>query len=135
MLWWQHGEYKLEDDNTITMTPWASDGRVQTQSRCNGNSEARVYYYNEKTVFKSYALQVRVNPARPDQGANMALITQAFDGAKNPPMYLIAKPPSMLPTEPLTGTNDFGQTVGRRRSFVPPQARDAVAKGLEEELA
>lgn len=103
------------------MKPWGTDGRIQTQSRCSGNSEAQVYYYNEKQGFSSYALQVRVNPARPDAGANMALITQALTGEKNPPLYLIAKPPNMLPTQTLTGTNGTGQTVGRR-GFIPPHA-------------
>lgn len=122
MLWWQHGKYTINDDDTITMLPWATDGRVQTQTRCSGSSEAQVYYYNEKGTFKSFHVQVRVNPAKPKEGANLALITQAFDGAKNPPMYLIARPPSMLPTQVLTGTNSSGSTVGRR-SFIPPHAQ------------
>lgn len=110
------------------MTPWSTDGRVQTQTRCGGTTEAQVYYYNEKGTFKSADVQVRVNPAKPKEGANLALITQAFDGAKNPPMYLIARPPNMLPTQVLTGTNSSGQTVGRRRSFIPAQAIEKRSK-------
>lgn len=31
-------------------------------------------------------------------------------------MYLIARPPNMLPTHTLTGTNSTGQTSSRKRS-------------------
>lgn len=134
VLWWQHGKYKINDDDTITMTPWATDGRVQTQTRCGGTTEAQVYYYNEKGTFKSWDVQVRVNPAKPKEGANFALITQAFDGAKNPPMYLIARPPNMLPTQVLTGTNSSGSTVGRR-SFIPAQVQSVEKRSKSSAMA
>lgn len=36
---------------------------------------------------------------------NYALGLTKFDGSAMPPMYLIARPPNMLPTQLLTGIN------------------------------
>lgn len=53
------------------------------------------------------------------------------DGAPLPPLYLIAKPPNMLPTHTLTGTNSTGQTSTRRRRSVTSLLKRLV-KGESE---
>ncbi|WWC71870.1 uncharacterized protein I206_105829 [Kwoniella pini CBS 10737] len=110
VLIWQHGTYTLEDDGSMKMTPFSSDGRVQVQDPCAATTDI-ITYYNEPTTMTDWGIIVD-----PDTG-NYQLRLNRYDGAKLPYMNLIAKPPNMLPTQVLTGVNASGQTNTRKRSL------------------
>ncbi|KAK6909559.1 hypothetical protein L486_00789 [Kwoniella mangroviensis CBS 10435] len=110
VLIWQHGTYTLEDDGSIVLHPFGSDGRVQVQDPCAATTNI-ITYYDEVTTFKDWGIIVD-----PDTG-NYQLRLNKFDGSKLPYMNLIAKPPNMLPTQTLTGVNASGQTNTRKRSL------------------
>ncbi|WWC91578.1 uncharacterized protein L201_006524 [Kwoniella dendrophila CBS 6074] len=110
VLIWQHGTYTLENDGSITLKPFGSDGRVQVQDPCAATTNI-ITYYDEKTTFKDWGIIVD-----PDTG-NYQLRLNRYDGAKLPYMNLVAKPPNMLPTQVLTGVNASGQTNTRKRSL------------------
>lgn len=87
------------------------------QNRC-APTTTQLFVYNEKTTFKDWGITVDQSTAR------YALRLNAWDGAKLPPLYQIANPPNMLPTEPLTGTNvslcSCGQADNRTRDSSTP---------------
>lgn len=107
---WQHGTYTLEDDGSLVLNPFGADGRIQVQDPCAATTNI-ITYYDQVTTYADWGIVVDI-----DSG-NYALKMNRFDGAKMPPMFLIAKPPNMLPTQYLTGTNASGQTNSRKRSF------------------
>jgi len=108
-IFWQHGTYGLNDNGSMTLYPFASDGRIQVQDPCAAVTNI-ITYYNQQTLYADWGITV-------DQvtGSN-TLSLNRFDGAKMPPMHLIFLPPNMLPTQILTGVNATGQTQTRKRS-------------------
>lgn len=145
-IFWQHGEYRFNPNGSITLYPFGSDGRIQVQNRCAAVTNI-ITYYNQQVRFTSPHFIDTSVPAKnrlrhmvcccyvmltdgaqtllsnwgitvePSTG-RYRLITNRFDGAKMPYMYLIAKPPNMLPTQVLTGRNASGQTITRRKRNV-----------------
>lgn len=109
-LIFQHGTYEFKGDSLV-LHPFSADGRIQVQNACTPIT-TNVYYYDETETFKDWGIII-------DQStANYVLKLNAFDGRKLAPLYLVAKPPNMLPTQPLYGTNETGQIVARKRSPV-----------------
>ncbi|TXT11126.1 hypothetical protein VHUM_01877 [Vanrija humicola] len=104
---WQHGTYIFSGDGLI-MTPYPDDGRIQVQDPCAPVSN-QITYYKEEMTMKNWAIVVDGLTGR------YTLNLNGFDGSPVAPLYLIARPPNMLPTHPLIGTNSSGQTNTRRR--------------------
>lgn len=95
---WQHGTYTLNDNGSISLYPFGSDGRIQVQDPCAATTNI-ITYYDQFTWYADWGITIDTTTA------NYVLRLNRFDGAKMPPMYLTAKPPNMLPTQILTGTN------------------------------
>lgn len=110
-IYWQHGRYTLNNNGSITLVPFSTDGRIQVQNRCAAVTNI-ITYYDQHVVFSNWGITVEPSTGR------YRLIVNRFDGAKLPYMYLTAKPPNMLPTQILTGRNASGQTITRKRSVV-----------------
>jgi len=106
---WQHGKYELNNNGSITLFPFASDGRIQVQDPCAAVTNV-ITTYNQITLYADWRITVD------SFKSNYMLQLNRFDGAKMPPMYMIANPPNMLPTVVLTGANATGQ-ASRRRSL------------------
>ncbi|KAL1409970.1 Reversal of tor2 lethality [Vanrija albida] len=106
---WQHGTYTFEGDG-LKLTPFESDGRIQVQDPCAAVTN-QITYYNQIMTMKNWGVSIDPLTAR------YTLNLFGFDGAPVPPLYLIARPPNMLPTHTLTGTNSTGQTSTRRRRY------------------
>jgi len=100
---WQHGTYTINANNSITLNPFASDGRQQVQDMCAANSNI-IQQFNQTTLFLNWNIYMD-----PQRGAKLQLYR--FDGAPLSPMYLIAQTPNMLPTTTLTGNVTTGQTA------------------------
>ncbi|KAK4689341.1 hypothetical protein P7C73_g752, partial [Tremellales sp. Uapishka_1] len=110
-IFWQHGTYGLNDNGSLTLYPFGTDGRIQVQDPCAAVTNI-ITYYNQQTLYADWGIIIDT------QSANYVLNLNRFDGAKMPPMYLVAKPPNMLPTQILTGVNASGQTQTRKRSVM-----------------
>ncbi|KAI3625268.1 hypothetical protein CBS9595_000629 [Malassezia furfur] len=83
VLLWQHGNYTIHQNNSITMTPFGPDGRQQVSKpeEFMQRYEITTYlHYNQPT----YKLQL-----------------YDFDGSMKPSMYLKYRPAAMYPTMPL----------------------------------
>lgn len=113
-IYWQHGTYTLNNNGSITLRPFASDGRIQVQDPCAATTNI-ITYYNNQVLFSDWGIVVDPSSGR------YILNLNRYDGAKMARMFLTAKPPNMLPTQVLTGVNASGQTnTRRRRSFTSP---------------
>ncbi|KAK0545342.1 Reversal of tor2 lethality [Tilletia horrida] len=102
-LIWQHGTYELYRNGSIGLTPFPQDGYVAIINPCANPSNPQItsYKYQQFTLISQWYNYVDPYPMFPDiQGKSAyALQTFAFDGQKNPLMWLLNRPPSMLPTE------------------------------------
>lgn len=120
-IYWQHGRYQLNSNGSMTLIPFSTDGRIQVQNRCAAVTNI-ITYYDQHTVMQDWGITVEPSTGR------YRLILNRFDGAKLPYMYLIAKPPNMLPTQILTGRNASGQTITRKRSVADLFKRSAAPR-------
>ncbi|KAL8952275.1 MAG: hypothetical protein Q9222_001806 [Ikaeria aurantiellina] len=115
VIQWQHGKYHKASNNSLILNPFAVDGRQLMSDPCTyGNA---VYTrYHQQEIFKQY--EVLVNPY--DKATRLNLF--GWDGAPMNPMYLVYKPPQMLPTQTLnptsapaaTGTQPSGTSNSKR---------------------
>jgi hypothetical protein len=91
LMQWQHGTYSKESNGSLVLTPFAVDGRQLLSSPCTGDYS--VYNrYNQTEVFRSY--RVYNDPFH----NVLRLDLYQWDGTPVNTLYLIYKPPEMLPT-------------------------------------
>lgn len=93
---WQHGTYTLNSNGSITLNPFAPDGRQQVQDMCAAKSNL-IQQFNQTTLFSNWNIYQ-------DTTKGYKLQIYAFDGAPMSPMYQVSTTPNMLPTELLTNT-------------------------------
>ncbi|KAK7206627.1 protein ROT1 [Myxozyma melibiosi] len=97
VLQFQHGEYVLNSNGSISMFPIAVDGRQLYSDPCTSNSSDYTRYsqfelYSEwNIVIDSYRGQYRLN-------------LYEWDGTPVRPLYLAYRPPLMLPTVTMNPT-------------------------------
>lgn len=96
IVFYQHGKYALETNGSIILTPFSADGRIQVQDPCAAKTNI-ITTYDQTTLYSSWTIQIDTLKN------NYALQLAKFDGAPMMPMYLVARPPNMLPTTQLTG--------------------------------
>ncbi|PLW11861.1 hypothetical protein PCANC_16097 [Puccinia coronata f. sp. avenae] len=94
---WQHGRYTLESNGSLTTQPIEADGRIQIQDPCAAQTSIITYYY-QPGLYQTWQIY---NDAHHNT-YNLQL--QAFDNALFPRLYLVTRPPDMLPTNQLTTT-------------------------------
>lgn len=112
IIWWHHGTYTLNNNGSISLSPFPGDGRIQVQNPCAAVTNV-ITYYDQFTLYADWGIVIDYTTG------NYQLRMNRFDGAKLPYMDLIARPANMLPTQPLTGVNASGQTIQtRKRSLV-----------------
>ncbi|KAH9810849.1 chaperone for protein-folding within the ER, fungal-domain-containing protein [Melampsora americana] len=95
---WQHGRYTFENNGSLTMQPIKADGRIQVQDPCAAQTSMITYYY-QPGLYQSWQIYNDVH----HNTYNLQL--QAFDNALFPRLYLVARPPNMLPTIQLTSNS------------------------------
>lgn len=117
---WQHGKYQLNNNGSITLYPFGSDGRIQVQDPCAAVTNV-ITTYDQITLYADWGITVD------SIKANYKLQLNRFDGAKMPPLYLIANPPNMLPTVVLTGVNATGQASRRSLDETSPFKKRSAA--------
>lgn len=94
---WQHGSYRFENNGSLTMQPIEADGRIQVQDPCAAQTSVITNYF-QPGLYQSWQIYNDVH----HNTFNLQL--QAFDNALFPRLYLVSRPPDMLPTNQLTNT-------------------------------
>ncbi|KAL1976739.1 hypothetical protein VTN31DRAFT_3021 [Thermomyces dupontii] len=98
IMLWQHGTYSVDSNGSLVLTPFASDGRQLLSDPCA--SDTSVYSrYNQTERFRSYRVST-------DAYHNvLRLDLEQFDGSPIQPLYIVYRPPEMLPTTTLNPTH------------------------------
>ncbi|CAD6505884.1 BgTH12-06816 [Blumeria graminis f. sp. triticale] len=109
ILQFQHGTFTQNSDGSLSLTPFADDGR-QLQSDPCANRHSLYTRYNQSETMQKYQLSI-------DSYTKMKrLDLYQFDGTPVVPLYLAYSPPQMLPTitmNPVAKTN----SKNRKRSI------------------
>ncbi|RJE26856.1 hypothetical protein PHISCL_00768 [Aspergillus sclerotialis] len=109
IMQWQHGNFTVNSNGSLTLTPYAVDGRQLLSDPCK-NDVGRYTMYNQTELFQSFSVST-------DKFHGVKrLDLYAFDGAPMNPMYLVQKPPEMLPTTTLNLAPT--ETARRKRHYV-----------------
>lgn len=91
---WQHGGWESLDNGSIILNPIAIDGRLQVQDPCAAQSNV-IFQFNTTVLISSWRIF-----SDPQRGPKLQMYQ--YNGAPYSPMYLVANPPNMLPTETLS---------------------------------
>ncbi|KHJ33111.1 putative protein rot1 [Erysiphe necator] len=120
ILQFQHGKFIENLDGSLTLTPFAVDGRQLVSNPC---SKHAVYTrYNQSELMKNYRVSIDSYMKIP------RLDLHKFDGAKLPPMYLAYKPPQMLPTVTL---NPISRSTSSVKKVKRTSEQKHIIEGLE----
>jgi hypothetical protein len=84
---WQHGTYSLPGNGSLILQPFAVDGRQLTSTPCT-YGESIYERYEQPELMKSYQV-----------------LTDPYHNVPINPMFLLASPPEMLPTQTLNPTS------------------------------
>lgn len=74
---WQHGTYRLNNNGSISVYPFGSDGRIQVQNPCAAVTNV-ITYYDQWTQFADWGIIIDYTTG------NYQLRLNRFDGAKLP---------------------------------------------------
>lgn len=124
VMQWQHGTYSLPGNGSLILQPFAVDGRQLTSTPCT-YGESVYERYDQPELMKSY--QVLTDPYHNVPRLNL----YRFDGSPINPMFLLASPPEMLPTQTLNPTvaaapAATGKSRVKRAAEPEPAAQKAV---------
>lgn len=100
-LIWQHGNYTIHRNNSMTLTPFKTDGLQQYTDTCK-HEEDKIDFYSQPEFMKSFEITTYKHYALgADPQWSYKLQLYEFDGNPKPPMYLHYRPPLMYPTQPM----------------------------------
>lgn len=95
-LIWQHGNYTMSSNGSLTLTPFAGDGRQLIQDGCSRESSSIIPYDQEEYMRGFY---IRQEWHYGSGGYYLELLQ--FDGTPKPWLWQVYNPPNMLPTQQL----------------------------------
>ena len=96
-LKWQHGTYTLEGSN-IHMKPYEGDGAIQVMGKCE-DPQVKMDYYSENEIGANITVYTDTDIVFYSELDSMKVLQMhAFDGRPLPKMYLLYRPPRMMPT-------------------------------------
>lgn len=125
-LTFQHGKYEVNGSNSLILNPFAVDGRQLVSDPCNQtNEEAEYTRYHQKEIYQKYEVLVD------DYYGRYRLNLYQFDGTPMAPMYLVYKPPQMLPTQTMNPTGDGSSSSKKRRGIDDRSVRNKVRRALK----
>ncbi|MCJ1370687.1 Reversal of tor2 lethality [Loxospora ochrophaea] len=93
----QHGTFQIGSNGSLTLNPYSVDGRQLLSQPCEFQNSI-LTRYNQTEFFQRY------DPYIDPYHNIMRLDLYQFDGSPANPMYLVYKPPQMLPTQTLNPT-------------------------------
>ncbi|PWN35962.1 uncharacterized protein FA14DRAFT_49441 [Meira miltonrushii] len=105
-LSWQHGKFTFNANNSLSLSPFPADGFVQVISPCAGQT-VQMFHYSQFELIPMWNIYTDPHPGFQSGGGSAYAMTLYNDGgngqagaAKNV-MWLVERPPAMLPTEQL----------------------------------
>lgn len=122
----QHGTYTLNANGSITLNPFADDGRQQVQDMCAAKSNI-IQQFNQTTLFANWNIYQ-------DTTRGFKLQLYRFDGAPLSPMYQVSTTPNMLPTQILTNTTATTATTNVARNVARNVAISAAPSRKEASI-
>ncbi|KAH8656205.1 chaperone for protein-folding within the ER, fungal-domain-containing protein [Tricladium varicosporioides] len=136
IMQFQHGTVVLNSNLSLSLTPFAVDGRQLQSNPCTSSTMATYTRYNQSELMAKW--QVYIDPYT----KMTRLDLYKFDGSPMNPMFLAYSPPLMLPTvtmnPTLTATTTSGKkakrTAGAAEEMVFPLNKDAkhIKRGIEQ---
>lgn len=84
VIWWQHGTYRLNNNGSISLYPFPSDGRIQVQNPCAAVTNT-ITYYDQWTHYADWGITIDYTTG------NYQLRLNRFDGAKLPYVSLASR--------------------------------------------
>lgn len=119
VLQWVHGNYTLNPNNTISMTPF-QDGFQQIQDPCASQSIIIDPTYNYTEFYSLWTIS-----QDPVTGYKLWLYEQ--DGTPLAPQYLVTASPNMLPTTNLRNvTNSAAPALTTTAGYITQGRRSHV---------
>ncbi|WBW71290.1 ER chaperone Rot1 [Schizosaccharomyces osmophilus] len=106
-LQWQHGSYTINDSKSIILSPIRGDGRQLQSDPCNFKNYSSYTRYTQDEVMKEYSVSIDKYHGR------YKLELFEWDGTPKQPMYLVYRPPKMLPFS-FSGVTDTSQLQQKR---------------------
>ncbi|SSD58846.1 related to Protein ROT1 [Saccharomycodes ludwigii] len=133
VITFQHGSYEVLDNGTVILNPIEIDGRQLVSDPCNDNGTSSYTRFNSTTVFKWFTVELNTY-----HGIQELQLYQ-YDWSALQPLYLVYKPPLMLPTITLNPVSEGTQSVTvsskkkKRDSFIGNNlnVRERVRRYLE----
>ena len=108
-LIWQHGNYTIHPNNSITLDPFKADGLQQFTSTCNHDKD-RVEYSAQQEFMQGFDITTYKHLLADEAQWSYKLQLYNYDGSLKTPMYLAYRPALMFPPSPLhmtmVGFND-----------------------------
>jgi hypothetical protein len=77
IIWWHHGTYRLNNNGSISLSPFPGDGRIQVQNPCAAVTNV-ITYYDQFTLYADWGIIIDYTTG------NYQLRLNRFDGAKLP---------------------------------------------------
>ena len=99
-LVWQHGNYTIHPNNSITLDPFKADGLQQFTNTCNHDKD-RVEYYAQQEFMQGFDITTYKHLLADDAQWSYKLQLYNYDGSLKTPMYLAYRPALMFPPSPL----------------------------------
>jgi hypothetical protein len=125
LMQWQHGSYSLQPNGSLVLVPLAVDGRQLLSSPCD-RDYSEYTRYNQTEVFRSY--RVYTDPFH----NVLRLDLYGWDGTPMNALYLIYKPPEMLPTTTLNPIAKATATGRTKRNMADATIEPLNKKSLLE---
>ncbi|KAI9892233.1 MAG: Reversal of tor2 lethality [Vezdaea aestivalis] len=128
MMQFQHGSYIRDPSNgSLVLSPFGVDGRQLLSDPCKAKNSV-LSRYTQLEVFKRY--EVITDSYHKVQRLNLF----GFDGSPLQPLYLIYRPPQMLPTitmNPTVGATGSAKATGKvKRAGVEVEMEVPFNKGF-----
>ncbi|RDL38833.1 Protein ROT1 [Venustampulla echinocandica] len=115
VMQFQHGTVIQNPDNSLSLTPFAVDGRQLQSDPCASTSHATYTRYNQSESMQKW--QVYVDPYT----KLTRLDLYQFDGTPMNPMFLAYTPPVMLPTVTMNPTQAAATSGGKAKRSASPE--------------
>lgn len=124
-LTFQHGKFEVNGSNSLILHPFKVDGRQLVSDPCNQtNEEAEYTRYSQTEIYEKY--EVLIDPYYGRYRLNL----YQFDGTPMAPMYLVYKPPQMLPTITMNPTSSGSSSSKKKRNFDDKSVRNRVRRAM-----
>ncbi|KAI9830688.1 MAG: Reversal of tor2 lethality [Phylliscum demangeonii] len=125
IMQFQHGTFTKSANGSLTLTPFAVDGRQLLSDPCNYPT-AIYTRFNQTEHYQRY--EVLTDPYHGVARLNLF----RFDGSPMNAMYLAYRPPQMLPTQTMNPTTSAKATAAPATATATSSGGTVKKRGLEE---